>query len=190
MIDQNDVMAMTARLYQKALPNDPMDLNQDGVINASDTQLLSTQCTYSLCQSPATLPPYATLASPVLHSAPGQLGGLVTLTWNGVAGAKDYLVYRIALSPNQTSPAPASAAAACNGSDPASICSQLPAAQTAAAPYGFPGPAVLVTRVTNPAYSETAPNSLQALYFVRAEDSAGNLSSPSNVAGGPSLALQ
>jgi hypothetical protein len=167
-----------------------MDLNQDGVINAMDIELLSTQCTYPNCTSPATLPPYITLASPVLHSAPGQLGGLVTLTWNGVSGAKDYLVYRMALSPNETTAAPSGVSTACGGPNPPSICSQLPAAQASTTAYGFPGAPVLVTRVTNPAYSETAPNSLQALYFIRAEDSAGNLSSPSNVAGGPSLATQ
>ena len=155
-----------------------------------DIQLLSTQCTYPSCVSPATLPPYITLPSPVLYSTPGQLGGPVTLSWNGVSGAKDYLVYRIALSPNETSPAPSSVAAACSGANAPSICSQLPAAQASATAYGFPGAPVLVTRVTNPAYSETPPNSLQALYFVRAEDSLGNLSSPSNVAGGPSLASQ
>jgi hypothetical protein len=190
VIDRNDVALMADRLYQKALPNDPMDLNQDGMITPMDIQLLSTQCTYPSCVAPATLPPAITLDSPVLNSAPGQLGGPVTLSWNGVPGAKDYLVYRIALSPNETSPAPTSTVAACNGANPPSICSQLPAAQVSTTAYGFPGAPVLVTRVTNPAYSETAPNSLQALYFVRAEDSAGNLSSPSNVAGGPSLASQ
>jgi hypothetical protein len=96
----------------------------------------------------------------------------------------------MALSPNETSPAPTNVTAACSNENADSICSQLPAAQTATAAYGFPGAPILVTRVTNPAYTENAPNSLQALYFVRAEDSAGNLSSPSNAVGGPSLAAQ
>jgi len=112
------------------------------------------------------------------------------------------------------------AAAACADATAANaaLCSQLPAAQAPAAHnaasvctstnqsacYGYPGPPVLVTPspVTSPAYSETAPTTtcgptnatfsctLQSLYFVRAVDSNGNLSVPSNVVGGPSLAAK
>ena len=202
VIDQNDVNLMNARLNTPAQPvctaniitcSDPMDLNQDGVINISDLRLLTTQCTYPGCAVPATLPPYITLPAPVLYSAPGVLGGPVTLSWNGVAGAKDYLVYRIALSPSQTTPPPAQLTTACAKPTAGAICSMLPAAQGAATgttAYGFPGPPVLVTRVTNPAYSEASLSTLQALYFVRSEDASGNLSSPSNIVGGPSLAAQ
>jgi hypothetical protein len=56
--------------------------------------------------------------------------------------------------------------------------------------FGYPSAPELLGRVTNPSYTETAPNTLQSLYFVVAEDSLGNLSSPSNVAGGPSFATQ
>jgi hypothetical protein len=65
---------------------------------------------------------------------------------------------------------------------------------TAATPHGYPGAAVFVERVTasgsTAAFSETSPSTLQVLYFVRAEDDNGNLSAPSNLVGGPSLAAQ
>src|ERR1039458_8738638 len=51
-----------------------------------------------------------------------------------------------------------------------------------------------VTRVTatgsTATFTETAPSTLQLLYFVRAGDANGNLSAPSNLVGGPSLAAQ
>jgi hypothetical protein len=156
--------------------------------------------------------PALTLTSPVLHSTPGQLGAQVNLSWTTVSGAVDYLVYRIALAPSDAVAPPGDpvggsttaltqglntqVAAACGGvSHQPSICTMLPVTQTAAQPqagtaFGFPGPPQYLTRVTAPAYSELPPNSLQALYFVVAEDSSGNLSTPSNVAGGPSLAAQ
>jgi hypothetical protein len=56
--------------------------------------------------------------------------------------------------------------------------------------FGYPSAPEFLGRVTNPQYGENAPNTLQTLYFVVAEDSSGNLSSPSNVVGGPSLATQ
>jgi len=198
-IDQRDVSLLTARLNTTAKPNDPMDLNQDGKITEADVALLRQQCTYAGCATPAFQPPSAALAAPVLHSAPGTLatGAPVSLSWSAVPGAYDYLVYRIALSGSETMPPPAvnsAAAAACR--EPAAanvpICSRLPEAHGAAGNplFGYPGPPVLLTRVTTPAYSESAPNSLQSLYFVRAEDAQGNLSPPSNVAGGPSLAAK
>lgn len=144
-------------------------------------------------------PPPTTLAAPVLYSAPGPLamGTPVSLSWNVVSGAVDYLVYRIALSGSQTTPPPgvnSPVAAACRHATAgiATLCSELPAVRAATANplFGYPGPPVLLTRVTTPAYSESAISSLQALYFVRAEDAHGNLSPPSNVAGGPSLAAK
>ncbi|MGA2588453.1 MAG: hypothetical protein ABSH32_00930 [Bryobacteraceae bacterium] len=162
-----------------------------------------------------------TLSPPLLYSAPGSLTNnpAVSLSWNAISGAQDYLVYRIAMSGSETVAAPdgpgsaIAAAAACQGAsgNKGALCSQLPAVHTAAATcsssnqsacYGFPGPPVLVTRVTSPAYSETPPVStcgatgasfsctLQSLYFVRTEDASGNLSAPSNVVGGPSLAAK
>jgi hypothetical protein len=192
VIDQNDTSLLTARLGTPALPNDPMDLNQDGQITNADFRLLSTQCTYAGCAAPPTLPPYITLPAPTLYSTPGPLGGAVSLSWNAVSGAKDYLVYRIALSPSQTTPPPSQVTTACSNPTNSAICSQLPAAQVAVATtaYGFPGTPTLVTRVTAPAYAEASLSALQALYFVRSEDANGKLSAPSNIVGGPSLAAQ
>jgi hypothetical protein len=174
VIDLKDVYLMAARVNTKALPKDPMDLNQDGKITRADVQLLQTQCTYPNCAVPPIPPTSTTLPTPVLYSAPGPLGGPVSLSWSAVSGAVDYLVYRIAVSPSQTTAPPG-----LNG---------VAVAQTTTALFGYPGPPQLLTRVTNPAYSETSLSTLQSLYFVRAEDASGNLSSPSNVVGGPSLA--
>jgi hypothetical protein len=202
VIDRKDINLMAAKLYKTAQVNDPMDLNRDGKITAKDIQLLSTQCTYPSCTVPAIQPAAITLASPLLYSAPGVLGGTVSLSWQPVSGAVDYLVYRIALSPSQTTPPPgmslttgltpvsnSQVVSACSNPTNATLCSQLPEAQAAGTTaYGFPGPPQLLTRVSGTAYSETPPNTLQALYFIRAEDASGNLSTPSNVVGGPSLA--
>jgi hypothetical protein len=198
-IDQADVNLMQVRVNSSAKPNDPMDLDRDGKITEADVELLKTQCTYPGCAAPAARPATAALTAPVLYSAPGALaaGAPVSLSWNAVSGAYDYLVYRIAVSGSESTPPPAAgnaAAAACRDAAAANLalCSQLAEAHgTTTNPlFGYPGQPTLLKRVTTPAYSELAPNSLQSLYFVRAEDSSGNLSPPSNVAGGPSLAAQ
>jgi hypothetical protein len=211
VIDQKDVNIMTARLNQPAGPNDHMDLDGDGKITANDIQLLRTQCTHPGCEVRA-IRSAATLASPVVCSAPGQLGGQVNLSWSAVTGAVDYLVYRIALSASETTvppgdPVPSTAAlsfglntqlaTACSGPEKRPICSMLPSAQPVVQPgssttaFGYPGPPQCMTCLTPSAsttYTETPPNTLQALYYVIAQDANSNLSSPSNVAGGPSLA--
>ena len=153
--------------------------------------------------------PSTTLASPVVCSSPGQLGGQVNLSWGSVSGAANYLVYRIALSPSETTAPPGDPvggsltlgldtdlSAACKAAGRPSICTMLPASQPAAqpqqsTPYGYPGPPQCLnclTPATTTTYSETPPNTLQALYYVIAQDSNDNQSSPSNVVGGPSQA--
>jgi hypothetical protein len=180
VIDQKDVNLMAARLNQPARKNDPMDLDGDGKITAKDIQLLRTQCTYPGCTVPAARPA-ATLATPVLCSTFGTLGvSQVNLSWPSVSGAVDYLVYRIADAPNDNSAPP--------GDPVGGTVAQCTGAPTSC--FGYPGPPQYLTRVTAPAYSELPVNNLQALYFVIAEDGSGNLSSPSNAVGGPSLAPQ
>ena len=211
VVDQKDVNLIAARLNQPALKNDPMDLDRDGKITARDIQLLRTQCTYPGCEVPA-VRPAVTLPSPVVCSSPGSLGGQVNLSWSAVSGAVNYLVYRIALSASETvvppgDPVPITTAgltlglnsplaAACSGPNARSICTMLPAAQTAAEPaqsttaYGFPGPPqcmTCATPTTATTYTEIPPNTLQALYYVIAQDANGDLSTPSNTVGGPSL---
>ena len=197
VIDQKDVLLMQARVGTKAVAKDPMDLNQDGKITAADVKLMMTQCTYAGCASPAANPKGSvTLASPVVYSTPGPLGGSVSISWPAVSGAAQYLVYRIAMSPNETTPPPTSAIAkavtACRQPGSPSICSMSPQtqAQQTTALYGYPSAPELMATTSALSYAETAPNTLQSLYFVVAEDSSGNLSSPSNVVGGPSLASQ
>ncbi len=195
VIDQNDVSLMSAHLNTKARLHDPMDLDQDGRITSNDIQLLKSQCTYPACAVPRILPASSTLGVPVVSSAPGPLGGTVSLSWSAISGAKDYLVYRIAGYPFTAPPAPATSAlaAACNtnpAAGPFKVCYPAKAAQdTSTTAYGYPGPVTFVTRVSTPAFTESSPSAtLQGMYFVRAEDNSGNLSSPSNIVGGPSLA--
>jgi hypothetical protein len=194
VIDRQDVDLMRARLNTKAARNAAMDLDRDGKITEADVQLLTSQCTYPNCAVPAIGPRSSTLTPPVAHSAPGPLGGAVSIVWNVVSGASDYLVYRITCSPSVSTPAPAAAAnaaAACNAPGAPSICTMLPhAVASTTALYGYPSAPEFLGRVTAMAYGETAPNTLQSLYFIVAEDALGNLSSPSNVVGGPSLATQ
>ena len=197
VIDSNDVSLMHARLNTTAKAHDPMDLNQDGKITSADVALLKTQCTYPNCAVPAIKPKASALTPPVLHSCPGAQCGssTVSLTWTTTSGAVDYLVYRIALSPSDTQPpptGPGGVGAVCGKPNAPSICTMLPHAASPAvgALYGYPSAPEFLGRVTNPAYTEAAVNSLQALYFVVAEDSLGNLSSASNVVGGPSYATQ
>jgi len=172
-IDRKDVSLMTAKLNSNAKLNDPMDLDQDGKITSKDIYLLTTQCTYRGCATPS-LSAAAALATPTLYSTPGPLGGQVSLSWNAITGATDYVVYRITPSGSLNTP-------------PSGYNGQTTTGTTASL-FGYTGPAVVVTRVSTPAYTEISPWNLQSLYFVRAEDSSGNLSQPSNVVGGPSLA--
>ncbi|MGA3073574.1 MAG: dockerin type I domain-containing protein [Bryobacteraceae bacterium] len=206
VIDMKDVNLMQARLNAKAMPNDPMDVNQDGKITSADVQMLMTQCTYPKCAVPAVRPAAATLGAPVLHSAPGIVNGTVpstvSLDWPTVSGAQDYLVYRINMSPNDTTPPPifGPLAAACGTNAAVAalpLCSSAKTTQPATStstPFGYPGAVVFITRVTasgpTATFSETSPSTLQVLYFVRSEDANGNLSAPSNLVGGPSLAAQ
>jgi hypothetical protein len=197
VIDQKDVNLMTARIGSKALPKDPMDLNQDGMITRADLQLLTTQCAFPKCAVQAAKPASAALGVPVLHSAPGALGGNVSLDWPVASGAADYLVYRINMSPNATTPPsfePLAAACSTNAAALLPSCDAARANQSVAL-IGFPGPVTFVTRVTasgpTATFTETPPTTnLQLLYFVRSEDSFGNLSAPSNLVGAPSYAAQ
>ncbi len=195
VIDQRDVQMMVARLNTKAKPNDPMDINRDGKITSEDVKLLEAHCTNPNC-APAKSTS-STLTPPVLHSTPVQTCGAntVCITWPAVTGAFDYLVYRITSSPSENTPPP-TAPAGCAEVNPPSICSMLPKPVTPATAsttvlYGYPSAPEFLGKVTTPAYGPVAaPSTLQTLYFVVAEDSSGNLSSPSNVVGGPSYALQ
>lgn len=200
VIDQNDVNLLNARLNTAALPNDAMDLDQDGQITSADAGLLATQCTYPGCAPPPVLPSSSVLATPTVNSAPGALGGPVSLSWSAVSGAQDYLVYRITTASALNAP-PSTLPTGVNSSQLAAACNNNAAAaeagvcDAAAQPaqntplYGYPGPVTVLGRVTNPSYTETSPTNLQSLYFVRTEDANGNLSAPSNVVGGPSLGL-
>lgn len=196
VIDQKDVYLMKTRLNARVQRSDPMDMNRDGQITSADVKLLITQCTNPQCTVPAVKLSSATLTSPVASSAPGPQGGTVSISWTPVTGAMDYLVYRMACSGSNTVPPPTGvrgqAVAACKQPNAPSVCSMSPQAQAAGNTplYGYPSGPEYMGRVASLSYTETAPNTLQSLYFVVAEDSLGNLSAPSNVVGGPSLAAQ
>jgi hypothetical protein len=195
VIDEKDVNMMRARLNTTAQRNDPMDLNQDGKITDKDVELLMTQCTHPNCAVPAVKPKTsAALTSPVVQSCSGsQCGGDVSLTWAAVPGAFDYLVYQITESPSDTQPPPAASSvvnAACSKANAPSICSMLPhsASPATTSLYGYPSAPQLLGRVTATTYTQAVTSSLQWMFFIVAEDSQGNLSTPSNTVGGPSYA--
>ena len=69
--------------------------------------------------------------------------------------------------------------------------------QTASAPaappsqltyVGFPAALQEIGQTTATTYSEAMPTTIQSIYFVRAEDSSGNLGAASNIVGAPSFA--
>ena len=77
----------------------------------------------------------------------------------------------------------------CNGPNSASaLCApiQAIAATSTTVPGSFPLQYGLISQTSSTTYSETAPTSMQSLYYVRAVDANGNLSDISNVVGGPS----
>jgi pimeloyl-ACP methyl ester carboxylesterase len=108
-IDQNDVNLLVARIGQPASgPNDPMDIDQDGMITVLDARLLATQCTNSGCAVAGSLPvilPAPTNLAVADPSVTEAAGASVQLTWNPVPGAVQYHVYRQTNTPlNQMFP--------------------------------------------------------------------------------------
>jgi pimeloyl-ACP methyl ester carboxylesterase len=212
-IDQNDVNMLMARVGQSATgPNDPMDLDQDGQITVLDARKLVTQCTNNGCAVATSLPTILPAPS-ALASANAMSTSNVQLTWNPVPGAVKYHVYRqtqtglLDLFPpggvvitfdgfikvtipedilngdfNKLCPSSGSA-------NP--LCDLIYVIESAALPsntIGYPSPLVEVGVASSTSYSEVAPTQFQSVYFVRAEDAAGNLSGPSNYIGAPSMA--
>jgi hypothetical protein len=70
------------------------------------------------------------------------------------------------------------------------VLKNLQAPQVVNTDIGWPTPVVLVGIVSGTTFQEPAPTIIQSLYFVRAENSAGILSEPTNIVGGPSKALE
>jgi len=70
------------------------------------------------------------------------------------------------------------------------VLKNLQAPQVVNTDIGWPTPVVLVGIVSGTTFQEPAPTIIQSLYFVRAEDSGGILSEPTNIVGGPSKALE
>jgi hypothetical protein len=223
VIDQRDVAILNSALNTPATgPNDPRDLNQDGVINILDSRILITQCTLPGCaltSVPQPLPPPTNL-----QAVSGQISGSSTaiLSWTPSAGAVKYHVYRsnvlpvISLLPAGGISLPSVPGVpfspvvipqdVLNGtlqpycavpdSDTLPcILIEIVSALTDNPSIGFPMAWAEITITTSPSYTDTltppeffttTPNS--ARYFVRAEDSNGNVSIPSNMVEGPSLA--
>lgn len=155
------------------------------------------------------------LAIPVLKAAPEPIVGRnVMLTWNETPGAARYRVYRIpvltipeilgnlslGIESRVTLTIPGSKTIFTLPDDLSNgrvdslcrprntpTCDFAKSLQDAAAPtVGFPLTIEEAAVVTAPSYQEAPPGAAQSLYFVRAEDSAGNLSDPSNFVGAPS----
>jgi hypothetical protein len=77
----------------------------------------------------------------------------------------------------------------CKGAESASaLCTPVQAIQatTTTVPGSFPLQYGLIAQTPSTTFSETAPSTMQSLYYVRAVDANGHLSDISNVVGGPS----
>lgn len=211
VIDQNDVNMIVAAEGQAASPNDPMDLDEDGLITAKDAYLESTQCTLPGCATPSPLADVMPAPTNLWAADPHQADGMVSLTWDPVPGAVAYHVYRQTQTPilqffptqgiqitvnGQVYTLPQDAlsgqlAFTCTtGGLLERLCTFVTFIQDGAKPgstIGFPTVLVEVSRTTGTSYQETPPTPLQSIYFVRAEDALGNLSGPSNSVGAPSI---
>jgi hypothetical protein len=137
-----------------------------------------------------------TLTPPLLQSATAAQGGTVTLTWNAVSGAIDYLVYRIAMTRRARHHASTTRQGrrCVRGTGCAVYLYHVAARRaqvsgaTGAALYGYPersGP-------LGPGYSHdvygTCSEALCSRSILSSPRISGDLSSPSNVVGGPSFA--
>ena len=212
VIDQNDVNLVQAATGQQAAPNDPRDLDQDGQITSNDVQLLTTQCTFANCtSSPVALAPKPPAPNNLVAAAASGSGNSAQLTWNAVPGAVEYKVYRqtnlplleifppggvtIKLSgipfkiPDFILSGKVDQYCAPNGTD--SLCTYVYLVEAAAKPgnqVGAPSSLDYLGSTTGTTFEDSSATPLQSIYFVRAQDAAGNLSDPSNVVGGPSYA--
>jgi len=213
-IDQKDVNLLLARVGQPASgPNDPMDIDQDGKITVLDERKLITQCTNPGCAIAPSLP--TILPAPTGLVAANQAFTTSTeLTWNPVAGAVQYHVYRQTNTPLLQLLPPGGIVLTFDGIIKISIptdflpggviyglcpglgstnpiCEIVDVINEASQPgntIGFPAPLVEVAVTSSTSFSEPAPSPLQSIYFVRAEDANGNRSGPSNSVGAPSEA--
>jgi hypothetical protein len=115
----------------------------------------------------------------------------VLLSWAPSAGATQYQVYRSTVTPIfdliGVQPDWASLLDALQG-----VCDAIPLVcgllNALRSDFGVPSPFMLVGTTADAFFMDERASALPALYFVRAEDGAGNVSPISNMAGGPSRA--
>jgi hypothetical protein len=212
VIDQTDVNTVQSAVGQAAAANDPRDLDQDGKITSSDVQLLSTQCTYANCAPSAKpLVPKPSAPANLIAANASDSGGEVQLSWNSVPGAVEYKIYRQTNSPLLQIFPPQGVTIKFEGIPiliPQAIlsgkldkicppgagndlCTYVYLVEAANQPgnqVGAPSSLDYLGSTSGTTFQETPPSPLQSLYFVRAQDAAGNLSDPSNVVGAPSFA--
>ena len=115
----------------------------------------------------------------------------VVLSWERAAGATQYRVYRSTVTPlfdiigAQIDPAPLLEMLQ-------GVCDAVPLVcgllNSLRSELGVPSPFMLVGTSADTFFTDDRASTLPALYFVRTEDGAGQLSGISNMAGGPSRA--
>ncbi len=210
-IDQRDIGVLMQSLNQTVPPGDPRDLDQDGKITVVDARQLATQCNQPGCaivNVPQRIAPPQMLTASTQADANHQ----IQLSWQPVAGATAYHVFRLQSTsvaeflpyifpPNGSAPVSGvsnTIPGLCSTLQGNALCSQLgPAASFVPA---FASTTTLPSTVSQPVWVGTTdantttfqslapPSGQQNLYFVKAEDANGQLSSMSNLAGAPSLA--
>lgn len=115
----------------------------------------------------------------------------VILSWEATPGAKQYHVYRSTVTPlldilgTQIDPTQLLALLESFCDQIPLVCGVLNALQS---DLGVPSPFILAGTTTDRFFVDTPDSTLPSLYFVRAENGAGQVSLISNTAGGPSRA--
>jgi hypothetical protein len=168
------------------------------------------QCTLPDCRTNPLSGPAIDAPQGLQAASETLTGRTVVLSWLPVPGAVRYRVFRMTARPitdilptGSTISVPDTDSTVtgdqvrqgaldgvCVADPPDALCSVVEALKPeAVGPVAaFPGPVVQVAIRYNTFFTEPAPTDLQSIYFVRAEDTNGNLSEPSNFVGGPSKA--
>lgn len=198
VIDSADVAIVSAAHKSLASgPNDPRDINRDGVITQQDSHLLSTQCTYPVC----------TPSNKVKATAPSELRAagspsLVELEWTGTPSAVKYHVYRSdsaaldeVVPETLEIPLPNGTAvtlqdirngaldALCSSSGASDVCELVDAVRRNLL---LDRPMRWIATTTTAWFTDEAPAPHGAIYTVTAEYADGSISEASNVVTSPS----